>query len=98
MRASLFWHAVPNGALASDLMAACLLSIAMSQARQSEQASGSRIDLGILQGQQFTTSKGLKASNQKKPCPPSSSQHALGSKHVATGISIEILYMLQVIE
>ena len=40
----------PAAALASDLMAACLLSIAMSQARQSEQASGSRIDLGIPAG------------------------------------------------
>jgi len=40
----------PAAALASDLKAACLLSIAMSQARQSEQASGSRIDLGIPAG------------------------------------------------
>jgi len=40
----------PAAALASDLMAACLLSIAMSQARQSEQASGSRIDPGIPAG------------------------------------------------
>jgi len=40
----------PAAALASDLMAACLLSIAMSQARQSEQALGSRIDPGIPAG------------------------------------------------
>ena len=40
----------PAAALASDLLAACLLSIAMSQARQSEQALGSRIDPGIPAG------------------------------------------------
>jgi len=65
----------PAAALASDLMAACLLSIAMSQARQSEQASGSRIDLGIPAGTPVhhvkNKKKGLKACNQMKLCPPS---------------------------
>ena len=64
----------PVAALASDLMAACLLSIAMSQARQSEQASGSRIDLGILAGtpvHHVKKKERLKACNQMKLCPPS---------------------------